>query len=130
MLTIRELAKDFLEKEKPLFSMLDEAAVTNLLIVATRFYSGFAVLADETANDTIPQLTKITDSTKLNSSEWAIILPLFRLYVEREEAKQLEASRGMGADPFGRNSSEIQSDITALENDMGLKAFYAPITII
>jgi hypothetical protein len=45
-------------------------------------------------------------------------------------ALQLEASRGMGADPFGRSSSEVAIEITQLESEMPRKAFYQPIITI
>lgn len=89
------------------------------------FYAGYATLG-AVAPATVPDQTitaptaypEIAGSTDLTVSEWALIRPLFLLYVERENAIQLEASRGMGIDPFGRSSSEVAGDIVQMELGM------------
>jgi hypothetical protein len=59
----------------------------------------------------------LSADTDLTMGEWAIIKPLFSLYVERECATRLEASRGLGVDVFGRSVSEISQDITVMETE-------------
>jgi len=86
------------------------------------FYSGYSALNPApptqipgqviTAPTSYPE---ITGSTDLHVSEWAIIRPLFLLYIERENALQIEASKGMGIEAFGRMSSEVIADITQME---------------
>jgi hypothetical protein len=56
-----------------------------------------------------------------------MIRPLFLLYLERETALQLEASRGMGIDPFGRSSSEVAGDIVQMELGYPHAAAFQPI---
>ena len=65
----------------------------------------------------------ITENLLLDYGEYAIIKPLFLLYVERETALQLEASRQLGADVFGRSSSEISADINNYELQLQKLAF-------
>ena len=60
----------------------------------------------------------------LSHSEWAIIKPLFYLYIERENALHLEASRVLGVDVYGRSVSEVKGDIANYHDQMHLKAFH------
>jgi len=88
-------------------------------MAATRYYAGYGP---------ITSVGEITAETRVDNSQWAIIGPLFLLYVERETALQLEAARGgFGVEPFGRSSSEIASDITNYENALPQRAFAWPI---
>ncbi|MFM0608675.1 hypothetical protein PQR05_29515 [Paraburkholderia sediminicola] len=65
--------------------------------------------------------------TQITVSEWALVKPLFLLYVERENARALEASRMQGVDVYGRAVTEIQTDIERYENgDMARLAFFQP----
>lgn len=139
MLTINELAIRFDSSERPAGNILDIQGILAQAIAATIFYSGYAVLSTNFDQQIarLPLLEKtiigtvawqvitaptaypaITSLTNLSVSEWAIIRPLFLLYVERENAIQLEASRGMGVDVFGRSSSEVAGDITQMELTM------------
>ena len=68
--------------------------------------------------------------TELNQSEWAVIRPLFLLYVEREQAIHLEASRNMGVDVYGRLSSEIEQDIKIAEDELPRRAFGQPLITV
>jgi hypothetical protein len=117
--------------------VVDETQVTRSLIKAVRFYLGYATLLNGTlATDRIH--TKISEGNETEScmdfditpSEYSIIRPLFELYVEIENATSLEASRVMGMDVYGRQTSEIQSDIREYEADMSRKAFFEPIVSI
>jgi len=70
---------------------------------------------------------ELSPDTAITDSEWALIKPLYALYVERENARALEASRMQGVDPYGRTVSEVQGDIERYENgDMPRLAFFQP----
>lgn len=69
----------------------------------------------------VPALDSDTDIT---DSEWAIIKPLFLLYVERANALALEASRSLGVEVYGRLVDTIENDIQRYEQvDMPRLAF-------
>ncbi|AJK46244.1 hypothetical protein [Burkholderia plantarii] len=127
MATLVELAERFASQERPAGNLLDEGTLLAQLLAATRFYAGFAAIRSfETA--TPPR--EVGKDTEINDSEWALIRPLFMLYVERETALQLEASRGLGIDPFGRSASEVAAEIAQIEADMPRKAFCQPIVTV
>jgi hypothetical protein len=75
----------------------------------------------------IKSLDHITDDTELTPGEWAIIRPLFILYVEKEVATHLEGSRGLGVDVFGRSVAEVQGDIERMHDELPGKAFVTPM---
>lgn len=127
MATLGDLAAAFAENERPAGNLLDDDSVLAQAVAATRFYAGFAALR---AHDGIEPVPDIGGATNITTSEWALVRPLFLLYVERETAIQLEASRGMGTDPFGRSSSEIAVEITQIEAEMPRKAFFQPIITV
>ena len=125
--TLRELVNEFFENERPAGNLLPVEGVLAQAIAATRFFCGYAGL--EAYNYKAMPFDEITDETELNPSEWMLIRPLFLLYVERENALQLEASRGMGIDPFGRSTSEIAGEIAQYEERLGQRAFFQPVLI-
>jgi hypothetical protein len=136
--TIQALVDRFLNDEKPATNLLDESTVLAQAIAAVNFYSGYGALtthlsipiADPPPDPPVPYPT-ITPATEITVSEWSVIRPLFMLYVELESATQLEASRGMGIDVFGRSVSEIKQDIAMRENDiMPNRAFSQPIMTV
>lgn len=128
MATINDLVSKFLNDERPIAVILDPATVLAQAVAATEFYAGYAKLE---ANDLIaPPYPDITDATTISLSEWALIKPLFLLYVERETAPQLEASRMLGVDVFGRATSEIQQDINQMLLDIPQKAFLQAIITV
>lgn len=136
MTTVADLVTRYIA-EHPVGNMLDVIDLTAIALRAVRFYQGFAVLVEHKAipiDDPAPvppvPFPEITELTDINNSEWAIISPLFCLYVEQGNAYMLEASRGMGVDVFGRSVSEIQSDITQYHDSMPLKAFERDIVSI
>lgn len=122
---------------QPAGIVLDEASISRLLKKAVRFYCGYATIRsvelDEgeihTPIDATDDITGGQDYN-LNPSEYAIIRPLFDLYVEAENAMNLEASRGMGVDVFGRQVSEIQQDIRQYEIELPRIAFVEPVITI
>ena len=120
MATVAALATRFANEERPAGNLLDDTQILAQALAAARFYAGFAAIVSQIV---VPAPTDVADSTEISLSEWALIRPLFMLYLERENAIQLEASRGMGIDPFGRSSSEVQNDILQAEDAMPLKAF-------
>lgn len=127
MATLSALASQFATQERPAGNLLDEETVLAQAMAATRFYAGYAVIR---ARDGVDPVAAIDGDLEINESEWALIRPLFLLYVERETALQLEASRGMGVDPFGRSASEIAGDIAQIEAEMPHRAFFQPILTV
>lgn len=137
MTTLAELADRFASLERPVGNMLDMPTLLEQALAATRMYAGYAALAAHLAIPIAepppeppapyPEITGLTD---LTVSEWAVIRPLFLLYVERETALQLEASRGFGVDVFGRSSSEIAGDITVMESELPHLAFCRPVITV
>ena len=130
MATIGELAADFYEKERPVGILVDEGVVTAQAVAAARMYFGYAFIHNGDDPVLPSPFPDITEATDLDPSEWAVIRPLFVLDVERETALQLEASRGLGADPYGRSSSEISSEITQYESQLPQKAFAHPFATV
>lgn len=136
MTTLTALVTRF-ESERPAGNLLDTPGILAQAIAATNFYSGYAALtvylaipiADPAPVPPTPY-PEITASTEISVSEWAVIRSLFMLYLERETALQLEASRGMGIDVFGRSSSEISSDIALYESDLPHRVFCSPVITI
>lgn len=126
-MTLVELAQEFCDKTRPDTNMVSADCVLQQLIVATRFYAGYGLIQNISE---VAEFDEITPDTEINTSEWAIIRPLFILYVEREQAIQLEASRGLGVDVFGRSVSEINSEIMQIEADVPHRAFCQPIVTV
>lgn len=66
----------------------------------------------------------------LTPSEYGLIWPLFKLYVEREDATGQESSRSLGIEQYGRSSSEVESSIVLYEEALPKRAFFAEIITI
>ena len=120
MTTLSDRVDEYLLQERVVSNMLDTPIVLANVVAATVFYSGYAQIESFIGVEPVPQ---IDPDTEVSNSEWAIIRPLFLLYCERETAKQLEASRNLGVEVFGRASSEIEQDIKQTELDMPKLAF-------
>ena len=116
--------------ERPVGQMLDQHTVMAQAVAAVVTYRGLAQLEEDRqrieAEPALEPREEIDHETLVSDSEWAILRPLFLLYIERETALMLEASRGLGVDVFGRTASEIASDITAFEQELPRKAFLQP----
>ncbi|QFY42764.1 hypothetical protein F6R98_10615 [Candidatus Methylospira mobilis] len=124
MASISALSARFSKDERPIGIVIDPETVLRQALAATRMYAGYGVL--ECGNTG----AEITADTDLSDSEWAVIRPLFLLYVERECAIHQEASRAMGLETFGRMSSEISGDIALAEQNLPGQAFcYTVITV-
>lgn len=123
MATVASLVERFLQKERGAANLLSPDAVTAQAIAAASLYAGFAALGDEPVGE-------LDESVDLNDSEWALIRPLFLLYVEREQALHVEATAMMGVAGFGRTTSEISGEIAQLEREMPRLAFSQPIITV
>jgi hypothetical protein len=133
MTTISDLVDRFATDERPIGQLLDASILLAQAIAAANFHAGYAHLEVHLAlpvTDPPTPYPAINGTTELTLSEWSLIRPLFMLCVEREEAKQLEASRGMGIDPYGRSSSEIAAEITQMEIAYPKSAFVYEVTSI
>src|SRR5258706_12747574 len=97
MATLTALATNFATNERPDGLPFDNGVVLAQAIAATRMYAGYATPASHEGVSPAPE---IDANTEISVSEWALIRPLFILYVEREAALYWEASRGSGVDGF------------------------------
>lgn len=118
---LSDLVTRFFQNERGPANILPLEAVTAQAIAAISFYAGYATMDDD---------AEITDQIDVTTSEWAEVRPLFILYVERENALQMEATRSLGADPFGRSSSEAANDIAQMEADLPRRVFYQPVITV
>lgn len=109
MKSLADRVDEYLTGERALSSLLDTPITLSQIVAATKIYAGYAEM--EAHIGVVAPIPEISGTLEINESEWAVIKPLFILYVEREEAFQLEASRSLGIEPFGRSSSEIGQDI-------------------
>lgn len=126
MATLAALADRFASSERPAGNLLDEAAVLAQAIAAASFYAGYATLVSRR----VVPVPEIGGDTEISESEWALMRSLFMLYIERETALQLEASRGLGMDVYGRSSSEVAGDIVQMELELPHRAFSRLIVTI
>jgi hypothetical protein len=91
--------------------ILDESDVLKQACAAARQYLAWGDLASVPDSD----LCGVDEHIDVTAGEWGLIKPLVLLYVERENARALEASRGQGVDVYGRSVSEIEQAITQYE---------------
>lgn len=124
MTTLATLVQRFADNERGAANILPIESVTAQAVAAVSFYAGFAELTH------LAEGADIGGSLEITLSEWAEIRPLFILYVERETALQMEATRGMGADVFGRSSSEVGGEIMQMEADLPRRVFCLPIVTV
>lgn len=125
---------------RPAGVVLPPADVERMMRLAVMQYLGYATLRahdpNEEDRENVPVEHTAIDASysfggaqdfSVNPSELAIINPLFRLYVERENAQHLEASRALGLEVYGRSVAEVQGDIVQLEAELPMAAFFEPI---
>lgn len=124
---LSDLASEFAGTERPAGNLLDGPQITAQAVAAARMYAGYGRLRAHVELTTLPT---IDGDTQVTVSEWAVIRPLFILYVERENALQLEASRGLGVDVFGRDSSTVAADIMQAEMTLPARAFCRPVLTV
>ncbi|MEJ7806815.1 MAG: hypothetical protein WKG03_12960 [Telluria sp.] len=111
--------------------VIDGTDVLKQACAAARQYLAWGAIASLGNSAPAAGLDDLDEHCDLTPSEWGIIKPLVALYVERENARALEASRGQGVDVYGRSVSEIDQAITQYETvDLPRMAFSAaPETI-
>jgi hypothetical protein len=125
---ISQLVESY-EAQLPIGCVLLTDQITRSLRDAVRQYCGYARLKN--ARDADGCYVEIDASETatgaqdfdLTASELSIIKPLWHLYLERENATALEASRTMGAELFGRSTAEVGPAIEAYEARMPSLAF-------
>lgn len=118
VMTIGDLAVFYAEKSRPVGLVISNTVVLMQAIRAARYYDGFGQI-----ESILERNQDITAETLLTKGEISVITPLFELYVERENALLLEASRALGVEVYGRTISEISSDITQKELEIQNLAF-------
>lgn len=144
--------------ERPLGNILTEEQVARHLKEAIRLYCGYATLRNAPSEFEVAQAEAIglglpppdfpefgqgihTPVDSLNTfegaqdfdltpSEYAVIRPLFKLYVELENAMGMEASRSSGIEQYGRATSEIQAEITQQEDMLAKRAFFQAVVTV
>lgn len=141
--TIKEKVDRYLTQEAPDTNMLPPEQVLALALAAVRKYIAYGELAVHRVqreewerafklDHTIPRPAQIpiNEELPIESSEWGVITDLWALYMERDQAKQLEASRGLGVESFGRTSSEVEADIRMEHESLPQRAFwFGPFTV-
>jgi len=120
----------------PIGCVLTDEQITRSLRDAVRQYCGYARLVGATSTDGIHSDIDETETADglqdldLTPSELAIVRPLWLLYIEKENALALEASRSQGADPFGRSAAEAQGGIDEYHQRLPALCFnYQPVSI-
>ncbi len=142
-MTLEELAGEFYAERVSAGLLLDETETLACAVSAGRYYCAYGTIMSLSMNDVLqgspipgqslpepldpePEIVPalpaknlgfLTGDTEISMGEWAIIKPLFLLYVERDNATRLEASRGLGVDVFGRSVSEVAQEIERMENE-------------
>lgn len=115
--TISDLATDYHEHISPVGLVIDDDTILSQALAAARYYQGYGQLIHLADN------APIAPDTLLDESEVAVVAPLFRLYVERENALILESTRTVGVEVYGRSVAEIANDITQKEQEIQNLAF-------
>lgn len=125
MASLQFYADRLLNEERPAGLILEPETVEKLLVKATEIYAAYASLDQhvEQIEANPSAVVSIDLSTDITWSEYAIIAPLWLLYVEREQSIQIEAGRIMGIELFGRSSSEVSSEIQLKEQELPRLAF-------
>lgn len=142
-MTLQELVTEFMAARAPGWVVLEPAEAALCGVEALRYCAAYMAVASVSRHDQLPgapapgapmpvipddqppvveslpvkDLALLTGDTELTVGEWSVVRPLFLLYLERENANRLEASRGMGLDVYGRAVSEIAQDISMMENE-------------
>lgn len=143
MQTAQERVDAYFDEQRPVGAIVEQEQGLALLLAAVRKYQAYGDLetherqrADYEAARVLdastppPVLAPIDGGLPTGASEWGVIEPLWHLYMERERALMVEATRMMGDVSHGRMSSEIQADINLYESDMHIKAFVFPVVTV
>lgn len=105
------------QKTRALNLVIDDDLIINIALKTVRFYEAYGLFANFNRD------IEINENMELQNSEWAMLRPLFDLYLERENAYVLESSRSLGVESYGRTVSEIVADINAKEMELQSLAF-------
>jgi hypothetical protein len=142
---LSELVTEFYSLSRPVGTVIALEQAQQLAVDAARFFGAygsfeiaqappdpcrqtpttpatFAQVSDIGKVD-YPETITVGADVYVTLGEWAIIRPLFVLYVERENAIHLESTRGLGADVFGRSSDVITDNIKDCEQEVMERAF-------
>lgn len=104
--------------------VIDDADIKKQACNAARLYLTWGDIASLATSDPSVALDDVDENCDITPGEWGVIKALHVLYVERENARALEASRGNGVDVYGRTVSEIDQAITQYESqDLPRAAF-------
>jgi hypothetical protein len=128
MTTIANLVSEYVARRETGGLYLEQSEILQCFIDAVRQYAAYGYLRDPAVKwvDTDDSLSNITAATTITASEWGVIRHLAELYTEKESAMRLEATRGLGADVYGRSVAEVASDITQYEAELPQLAFFEP----
>jgi hypothetical protein len=136
-MTLDDFVTRFTTEERAVGNLLNPEQIQAQAVAAASFYAGYGHIEAESPASTDPvtaplaPVASIGLDTVISLSEWALIRPLFLLYVEREEARLIESSRIMGADlGYGRASPEIAAEIQQIEAEMSKEAFCQPVITV
>ena len=125
---------DLFLESKPVGIFLERETIESCAVTAVRQFNAYGYFDYQKVFDSLSDDHSFKIEIDINyciiDDEWAIIRPLFDLYVERENAIYLEASRGVGIDVFGRTVSEVNADIAAEEAELPNLAFDEPIVTV
>jgi hypothetical protein len=137
--TLSELVAEFVATRSPGWLVLTEIESQECALAALRFYAAHGIVAslivldpDGVPVDTSADIGLIDATVELTAGEWAVVRPLFSLYVEKEQALRLEASRAAGLEVYGRQVAEVSADIAVMEGPDGLpsRAFGMPAVTV
>jgi hypothetical protein len=100
--------------------ILSEPDLVAQAINAARQYAAWGSIQSLALNpDASPsQLDDIDEIVDISDGEWGVIKPLYSMYVERQNALGLEASRMQGVEVYGRTVAEVEMDIRMYESDV------------
>ncbi|UOO89176.1 hypothetical protein LVJ82_17295 [Vitreoscilla massiliensis] len=135
--TITTLVAEYIDAR--VMNFLDESKLTALFIEAAAEVYGWGDLNNHNRHyqadsngcmELVAESIAITADFKLDESDCAIILPFAHLKAEKETALLLEASKNHGLEQHGRQSAEIELEISNYREMLHKKTFYVePITI-
>ncbi len=121
---LADLTVEYTEASRSVGIVLEPEQVAQQAIDALRFYAAYGpVQSISMLPGHVAAMDALTGETVLTTGEWAMVRPLFKLYVERENALHLESSESLGVQVYGRRSAEVEQDITQAEELIRFGAF-------
>lgn len=130
--SLKRIVDEYVAARAPGWLVLSAEECYESALRAVRFYAAYGSIRSIADDPAFPirKILAISIETEVTVSEWALIMPLFVLYVEEQNAYRLEASRTGGLDPYGRQVGEIKSEIQTVEEQMAARAFCQPVRIL